>query len=278
MSSLVSGFRHAVAAAVIAAPLYSQDSPESRWRDCPHNSRGALVKGRVVNDSTRKPIPTRGVMFVGVTCFAVTDSNGQFAFERVQAGQYYLTAGTLGYRRVRPIRLDLVGDTTVDVTIRLRPENLLADCEEVAHCHDLLAIRDTASTLSIDESLRETAFRTTIALTAAETDSAPHWVPCIDDPSPAVLATLQRHIPSAVGVEGCSIDVSARKRVAVTARGTNREARLFSIDNIARDGADRASSNTRFYVGPLWAAGWRCAYDRDSSGWKPTSCTMTWIS
>src|SRR5919108_1435879 len=195
----------AVAAVLIAAPLYSQDASEPRWRDCPHNGRGALVKGRVINDSTGKPIPRRGVMFVGVACFAITDSSGEFTFGRVEAGQYYLTAGDLGYRRFRPIRLDLGRDTTADVTIRLRPANLLADCAEVAHCRDLLAIRDTLLSLSVDESLRETALRTTIALTAAETDSVPRWVPCIDDPSPAVLAALQAHIPNAVGVDRCSI-------------------------------------------------------------------------
>ena len=269
---------HAVAAVVIVAPLYSQAAPEPRWRDCPRNSRGALVKGRVINDSTGKPIPRRGVMFVGVACFALKDSSGEFGFERVEGGQYYLTAGDLGYRRFHPVPLNLAGDTTVDVTIRLRPENLLADCEQVAHCRDLVAIRDTSSSLSVDESLRETALRTTIGLTAAETDSAPRWVPCIDDPSPAVLATLQRHIPNAVGLDRCNVEVRMRSRVAVTVRGTNAEARLFKVDSIAMDGDHRAWANTHFYVGPLWAAGWRCAYGRDSGVWKPISCTMTWIS
>jgi hypothetical protein len=278
MSAFLSANLPAVAAALIAVPLYAQDAPEPRWRDCPRNSRGALVKGRVINDSTGKPIPTRGVLLVGVACFAVTDSSGEFAFERLRAGQYYLKAGDLGYRRFHPIRLDLAGDTTVDVTIRLRPENLLADCEDVAHCRELLSTRDTASSLSVDESLRETALRTTIALTAAETDSAPRWVACIDDPSPAVIATLQRHIPNVVAVDGCNIDVKTRRRVAVTVRRTNAAARLFKVDGVMVEGADRAWSNTHFYVGPLWAAGWRCAYVRESNQWKPTSCSMTWIS
>jgi hypothetical protein len=269
--------RYMLAVIVFTTPLCSQDAPVPRLRDCPRNNRGALVKGRLINDSTGNPIPTRGVMFDGTACFAVTDSTGEFAFERVEPGRYYLKAGDLGYRRFHPVQLDLASDTTVNVTIRLRPEDLLADCEEVAHCRGLLASSDTLSSLSLDEALRETALRTTIALSAAETDSAPLWVPCIDDPSPAVLAALQRHIPNAVGVGACTIDVSPRRRVAVTARGTNGAARLFKIDNIVIE-ADRAWSDTHFYVGPLWAAGWRCAYVRDSSAWKPTSCTMTWIS
>jgi hypothetical protein len=44
------------------------------------------------------------------------------------------------------------------------------------------------------------------------------------------------------------------------------------------DGANRAWANSHFYVGPLWAAGWRCLYVWESTGWRPASCTMTWIS
>ena len=265
-------------ALLVTTRLYSQQNGEARWHDCPYDPRGGIVKGRVLNDSTGNPIPRRGVILVGFMCIAVTDSNGQFAFQRVRAGEYYLKPGELGYRRFPPVRVDLPSDTTLDIDLRLRPENLLADCQEVPHCRDLLAVRDSGSFLSSDEALRATALRTTIALTAAGEDSAPRWVACIEDSSAAVLRALQRNIPNALGVRDCTVDVKAHQRTAVTARGTNTPARLFSIDSITISSVDRAWSNTSFYAGPLWAEGWSCAYVREKAVWIPTSCKMTWIS
>jgi carboxypeptidase family protein len=266
------------AALLLTTRLYSQQDAEARWRDCPYDPRGGVVKGRVLNDSTGKPIPRRGVMLVGFMCVAVTDSNGEFAFQRVRAGEYYLKPGELGYRRFPPVRVDLASDTTLEIDLLLRPENLLADCQEIPHCRDLLAVRDTDSFLSPDEALRATALRTTIALTAAGEDSAPRWVACIEDSSAAVLLALHRNFPNALGIGECIIDVRAHQRTAVTARGTDSPARLFSIDSITINGVDRAWSNTHFYAGPLWAEGWSCAYVREDDEWIPTSCKMTWIS
>lgn len=271
-------WRPCIAALVFAGSLRSQEPPGPRFAACPRQQKnGATVQGRVINDSTGRPIPSRGVLLVGIACFAVTDSSGSFAFEPVRPGQYLLGAGDLGYRRFRPIPLDLRADTTVDVTIRLRPEDLLADCFEAPFCRSFLAPQATDTSLSLDEALRELAFRITIALTVGD-DSIATWIPCIEGADARVLGALRLQSPNARSSEECIVDSLPRRRLAVRVRGTETPGRLLAIDNLDRDGPDRARSNTHFYAGPLWAAGWRCLYVLEASRWRAASCTMTWIS
>src|SRR5437899_3250250 len=158
---------------VLTQSLPSQETPPS-LSDCPRQEHGGVIKGRVLNDSTGRPVHPRGVMLVGTACFAITDAAGAFTFQPIRAGQYFVKAGDLGYRRFHPIQVELVSDTTVEVEIRLRPENLLADCLEVSHCRVLLE-QPIDTSLSMTEALRELAFRLTIALTAGQEDSVPTW-------------------------------------------------------------------------------------------------------
>ena len=79
----------------------------------------AHIVGRVVDDSTGKPIPGAQAGFVSTPCTAVTRADGQFEILSVPAGMQTLTIRRVGYA-VAEIQVDLRVDDVNDVSVRMR--------------------------------------------------------------------------------------------------------------------------------------------------------------
>lgn len=59
-----------------------------------------IISGRVLDASTRKPLPSANVVIVGTTIGAATDLNGEFTISGVPIGQQVVKASVLGYQPV----------------------------------------------------------------------------------------------------------------------------------------------------------------------------------
>ena len=58
---------------------------------------GFRVRGRVTDAATGEPVPGAVVRLDENYLWAVTDAQGRFSFEAVEAGTYPLETGSLGY-------------------------------------------------------------------------------------------------------------------------------------------------------------------------------------
>ncbi|TVP54292.1 MAG: hypothetical protein EA351_13505 [Gemmatimonadales bacterium] len=183
--------------------------PEPRL-SCDAVSTGGAIQGVLLNDSTGLPLPRRGVHLVESTrCMAVTDSLGRFEIERVPSGQHRLGVGSLGHRRFAPVEVEMRADSVVELTLRLRPENLAADCLEIERCASLLRPAPAlVADLTESERLEEAAWRTSIALAGQRSDS--DWVPCVDVGSERVRQVLERRIPSLASATECGLSEAPR--------------------------------------------------------------------
>lgn len=161
-----------------------------------HRPATGTVRGVVINDSTRRPIPWRAVTIDdAVQRYTSTDTLGRFELRELPSGRVEVRALDGGFRRFAPVPVAIVPDSVVDVMLRLRAEYLVADCAEVARCAALLAPRaGVTASLSDTEQLEEAAWRTALAL--ARWDSTVRWVPCAEVRDASVLRALRSRVPT----------------------------------------------------------------------------------
>lgn len=253
---------------LLRAPFTQVSADESHALCGRVNQPGGTILGRLLNDSTGEPVSERGVLLGGDNiewCVARTDSAGRYSFHHIPAGQYELHVGGLGYRRVRPIAVNIAGDTVMPIDVRMRPENGVADCLELAHCAELLRVEPRQGVLSDSQQIRETVFRTTIALAFAESDSLASWIPCIDESSPRVIEQLRTRIHTVVHVSQC-VGVFPRDRV------TGSDARRFRIEHMSIFPGDSAVVESGYQANPVHGTGWRCRYLRA----RRLACYLVW--
>src|SRR5919198_3229268 len=119
-----------------AAPLHAQPPPpppplHDASQTRPLTGTGT-IRGRVIADNGNEPLRKARVVVGGPTSVppAFTDDEGRFAFTKLPAGQYALTARKAGYAAATfgsrhpgepPMRIDLASGGTVDgIEVRMR--------------------------------------------------------------------------------------------------------------------------------------------------------------
>lgn len=262
--------------AVAAAPSWAQQrAPQPQLR-CDTASVGGTIRGTIVNDSTHQPVTRRAVFLESTHCMAVSDSNGHFEIRSVPPGQHRISVGNLGYRRFRPLPVEVKADSVVEVVLRLRPENQVADCRDVERCAALL-VPDSSFTaeLSDAERLEETAWRTSIALAGKGWDS--EWIPCADVPNERIGSVLEARFPTLVPSSECEVPQPQTARSRLIHRPSGSPARRVELYTVEQTPGG-AMSKSSYYVGPLWAEGWTCRYRRQDGQWVAWWCGMDWIS
>lgn len=243
------------------------------------------IEGHLIPDSAGIHLQ-RGVSVDQFRCFTISDASGSYRLQGLPPGTYMLGVGDLGVRHVPPISVRVGPDSTTMVDIRLRPENLVLDCQEDSLCAPLLAPMDTTvlKTLSTEDQLLELALRTAVAISgfATEQSRRPGAV-CVgknsghnsEAPPDQVFKVLRTRIPIVRPPTDCHF--VAREHGGELRTPDGLWAWGYEADvSIAAD--TFASSTSSYYVGPLWAAGWSCTYERDLIGWHPRSCRLAWIS
>lgn len=259
-------------------PLLAQQSRPAQPPTCdPSNQQGGFIRGRIVEESTGRAVRSRGVFLVGTYCSSVSDSQGEFTIHGVRPGDYRVGIAPLGYRRHAPVPVIVQSGATSDVgTIRLRPENLVADCMDVARCAELLRA-DPASVahLSNEEQLQEAVLRTAIALAGGE------WsrIPCAPDTDRAVFAALQQRLPDLAPDSACALPAGEPLRSGALLQHTRsgRPAFAVEVSRIEPDGAE-ATTRSSYHMGPLHGQGWVCRFAREGESWTPLWCKTAWIS
>lgn len=263
-------------------PLLAKQTPSARPAVCdPSAPQAGSIRGRLVEDSTGRAIGSRGVFLVDTNCIGATDSQGEFIFRGVRSGQYEVGIAPLGYRRHAPVPVAVQPGATSNVgMIRLRPENLVADCMDVPRCAALLrADSVSGAQLSDEDQLQEAVLRTSIALASGGWSTERSWVPCAPDSNQAVFAALQQRIPDLVPNLACALPAGEPLNGSASLRHTRsgRPAFAVRISRIQRED-EGAMVRSSYYVGPRHAEGWACHFAREREGWAPIWCKMEWIS
>lgn len=111
------------------------------------------IAGRVVDATTREPLPHVNVIIVGTAMGAATDERGNFFILNVPVGTYTVQASMVGYgkKAVTNVRVMVDMTTTVDFDLQpveLQSEEVVVSAERPAIQQDLTSTRHT-----VDESV-----------------------------------------------------------------------------------------------------------------------------
>ena len=60
-------------------------------------SQTGLLKGRILEQSTKEPLPAAGVQLVGTQMGASADENGEFVISNIPVGTYQVRASLVGF-------------------------------------------------------------------------------------------------------------------------------------------------------------------------------------
>jgi hypothetical protein len=271
-----------VGLAVTSSPIFAQRTGDARRGVCDAERKEPVtIKGRIVADSAGLPVVGRAVSLVGTNCFGVTDSLGAFRFHGVRPGEYRIAVAPLGFRPHPPVPVIVPDTSVVDAgTIRLRPENRVADCMEKESCAALLR-PNAASVAELDEAERiaEAVLRLTITLAGGDWSVEHRAIPCAPDANRAVFTALRRRFRDLAPDSACILSSPAQLTDAsLIHRPSGRPAWSVRVSRIERQGA-AVISRSSYYVGPLHAEGWVCRLEeKQPEGWVPQWCRMEWIA
>jgi hypothetical protein len=88
---------------------------------CPQSISHTLVRGRVLDDSTRSPLPLTNVFVSNSTVGAAADSEGRFVLRDVQLGNQQIVASLVGYVAQTKM-LHLIDTAIYEVDFHLRQQ------------------------------------------------------------------------------------------------------------------------------------------------------------
>src|SRR3954467_13916524 len=93
------------------------EAPDCTASQAPRTPRAQLgeMGGRLIDDSTGKPIAGRGVDLHRTSCSTSTDDHGRFVLRYLPPGVYELRVGTLGYRKLAPVDVTVRADERASV-------------------------------------------------------------------------------------------------------------------------------------------------------------------
>ena len=286
--STISALSSLLAIEACSQPHASSLGPQG-FSTCHVSSGGASITGTIIWDSSGAPDGERGVNLNDTLCEANTDSMGRFKFAGLPPGDYWVTVAPLWARRVAPLKVHLGPGATQRIAIRLLSPNDVLDCLDTPECAPLLAILDSEqlAALSGTDQLAEVALRTAIAMTNPQMQASTPAI-CLDlgrprdsvrvAPSPAVLEILSsRYRDVHLGTD-CQVASPGTSRWHLRLRDQDRPAWQLLAQPPELTSDSTGVGATEYYVGPLWAAGWACSYERHRRLWRPVRCVMKWIS
>lgn len=91
----------------------------------------ANLLGRVMDQSTNRPIENVAVRLEGVSGASVTNPLGMFRFSGIRPGMHFISLEALGYEDLR-VRIEIPGDESYETWIRLGPDPLELEGLEVS--------------------------------------------------------------------------------------------------------------------------------------------------
>jgi hypothetical protein len=102
----------------------------------PHPAESQVIRGRVLESLSAKPVASAGVMLLDTTFTAVagsaTNADGAFTLEAPGPGAYYVLTESLGYSSSIDGILELAEGGSVTVEIYLKPKPIVLDSIKVA--------------------------------------------------------------------------------------------------------------------------------------------------
>jgi TonB-linked SusC/RagA family outer membrane protein len=121
--------------------------------------RTGTVRGRVVDDASKRPIDNVQVSVVGTTIGAITNATGEFTLVRVPAGTHTLRVRRIGFGpRDQPVTVTADATTTVDITLQAAASQLdqviVTALGQSAQVRTLGAAQQTVSGQDLAESQR----------------------------------------------------------------------------------------------------------------------------
>jgi hypothetical protein len=238
---------------------------------------GISIAGTVIDDSTRQPIAGSNVFLLFTNCRTTTDENGRFRFELVRPGVNSLEAQQVGYRRFRPIQLNIDHDST-DFVVALRPGGPIEDCRVHAACSQLL--NETEVDLSEEDHFKLIALATMIALAWQTAANEPMWYACVVGASDEVISELRaryaRTVPNSACGMGPPIAPRSLDRMVLAANG--QPAFRIRIDNVEVRSPLQRRAGISYFVDGRSGQGWRCDFQRSGLSWTPVLCVHEWES
>jgi hypothetical protein len=84
-------------------------------------SNAAVIKGRVTDAETHKPVVGAAVSIVGTNIVTVSDARGNYIFNNLKPGSYSVMASCMGYKNSKPVNNILTADTNIEIDINLDP-------------------------------------------------------------------------------------------------------------------------------------------------------------
>ncbi len=115
-----------LASLAMAAP--SPASAQEPIPPCADREGGSVVLGTVSDRDTGEPVTEAILRVLPLGCGTLTDGEGRFRIDGLPAGEYELRIRHVGFGE-RTVSLDVPGDRTVDLAIRLPPEAI--EVEEI---------------------------------------------------------------------------------------------------------------------------------------------------
>ncbi len=108
------------------------------------------IVGRVVDASTKEPLPGVNIIIEGTSMGAATDVDGDYIILNIPPGIYTVTASMLGYKETRTSNVKVTVDRTTRVDFKLEPTTLeLGEVIEVEAEQPLIQKDLTATAASV---------------------------------------------------------------------------------------------------------------------------------
>ena len=85
-------------------------------------SNAAIIKGRITDSETHKPISGAAVSIAGTRTITVSDSKGNYIFNNLKPGSFSLIGSCMGYKNSEPKNINLgTSDATATIDFNLEP-------------------------------------------------------------------------------------------------------------------------------------------------------------
>ena len=214
---------------------------------------------------------------------AIADRTGRFRISCLAPGAYRVVVGDLGVRHVTPVPITIQSDSTVTLEIRLHPENAILDCRADTACARILQAPQAGvgQASPLDDSL--VVLRTALAVSALHSRESGATHVCVAlgseqqarDMSSEMLHNLQISFHNVHRRSDCEASKSSGRALEV--RGTGDRAWVTTLTRLLARGSGEYSVEFTYHVGPLWAGGWSCTFQRIAGALQPVTCRMDWI-
>jgi outer membrane receptor for ferrienterochelin and colicin len=85
-------------------------------------SQNATIKGKVVDVATNEPIPSASVTLIEIGKTVLTDINGNYIFQNINAGLYTVSASFIGYKKIIVYEIQVTNVKAAAVDIAMEEE------------------------------------------------------------------------------------------------------------------------------------------------------------